>query len=371
MKDPRIKYLANKLINYSVELKKDEKILIENTGDDKSLVSQLIKEVYKVGAKPFISLKDPQIQRLLLSGCDEKQIEETAEYDLIRMKAMDAYIGIRGGNNINEIGDTPSDKLKLYMEKYANPVHLTERVNNTKWCVLRYPNSSMAQLSKMSTEKFEDYYFKVCNLDYRKMSKAMDKLVELMNSTDKVKLTGKNTNLEFSIKGLNAIKCDGKLNIPDGEVYTAPLKDSVNGIITYNCQSSFQGTTFENIRLEFKDGKIIDAKSNDTEKINKIFDTDSGARYIGEFAIGLNPYILNPMNDTLFDEKISGSIHFTPGQCYDDCNNGNTSSIHWDLVMIQRPEYGGGDILFDDRIIRKNGIFVIPELESLNPQNLL
>ena len=117
-------------------------------------------------------------------------------------------------------------------------------------------------------------------------------------------------------------------------------------------------------------GKIVKATANDTERINKVFDTDEGARYVGEFAIGINPYILKPMNDILFDEKIMGSIHFTPGNCYDNAYNGNHSAIHWDLVMIQTPEYGGGEIWFDDVLIRKDGRFVIPELQGLNPENL-
>jgi aminopeptidase len=228
----------------------------------------------------------------------------------------------------------------------------------------------MAQAAGTSTEAFEDFYFDVCTLDYSKMSKAMDSLVALMEKTDKVRLTAKDTDLSFSIKGIPAIKCDGQLNIPDGEVYTAPVKTSVNGYLTYNAPAVYNGYTYENIRLEFKDGKIVKATANDTERINKIFDTDEGARYVGEFAIGVNPFILKPMKDTLFDEKIAGSIHFTPGTCYDNAENGNKSSVHWDLVLIQRPEYGGGEIYFDDILIRKDGIFVIDELKCLNPENL-
>ena len=161
------------------------------------------------------------------------------------------------------------------------------------------------------------------------------------------------------------------MNIPDGEVYTAPVKNSVNGFITYNTPSIQSGVTYENIRLEFVKGKIVNATANDTEKLNKVLDTDEGARYIGEFAIGVNPYITTPMKDTLFDEKIKGSFHFTPGNSYDDAFNSNHSAIHWDLVCIQTPEYGGGEIWFDDCLIRKDGFFVISELEGLNPQNLL
>jgi aminopeptidase len=245
------------------------------------------------------------------------------------------------------------------------------RVPSTKWCILRYPNPSMAQRANMSTEGFEDFYFNVCNLDYAKLSKAMEPLVELMEATDRVRITGKDTDLTFSIKGLPAIKCDGHRNIPDGEVFTAPVRESVNGVITFNTPALYEGFTFEGIRLEFKDGKIVNATANDQKRLERILDTDEGSRYAGEFSLGLNPYILNPMRDTLFDEKISGSLHFTPGSCYDECDNGNKSAIHWDLVFIQRPEFGGGEIYFDDHLVRKDGRFVLPALATLNPENLV
>ena len=287
---------------------------------------------------------------------------------MAQMKGMHAYIAIRAGSNTSELSDVPAEKLNLY-SRLTRPT-LDYRVNETKWVVLRYPNSSMAQLANTSLESFEDFYFDVCTLDYRKMSAAMDPLAELMNKTDKVQIKGPGTDLTFSIKGIGAVKCDGLRNIPDGEVYTAPVRDSMNGIISYNTPSEEQGFTYENIVFEVKDGKIVDAKANDTERINELLDVDEGARYFGEFAIGVNPYILHPMKDTLFDEKIAGSFHLTPGMCYEDAPNGNKSANHWDLVMIQRPEYGGGEIYFDDVLIRKDGIFTLPELQALNPENL-
>jgi aminopeptidase len=370
MKDTRIEKLAKNLINYSVRLQKGEKVLIENFGLQRELVTALVKEAYAAGGYPFVSLKDHQVDRALLFGAEEEQYDMMAQFEANVMSQMDAYIGLRSGNNINELADVPDEKMKISGRTIGRKVHSEIRVPKTKWVVLRYPTSSMAQLAKMSTEGFEDFYFNVCNLDYGKMDKAMESLVELMNRTDKVHITGPGTDLTFSIKDIPAIKCAGQLNIPDGEVYTAPVRNSVNGVITYNTPSPYQGFTFENVKLTFKDGKIVEASSNDSERINKIFDTDEGARYIGEFAIGVNPYILHPMQDILFDEKIDGSFHFTPGQCYDVAPNGNNSNIHWDMVNIQRPDYGGGEIHFDDVLIRKDGRFVLPELEVLNPENL-
>ncbi len=368
--DPRIQKLAENLVNYSVKLKKDENVLINCVGDaPKPLVKAIVKEVHKAGGNPFVDIVDQSIERELTVQATEKQLALRLERDLNFMKNMDAYIGIRGSENVNELSDVPGDKMQAYMSQFVSKV-TDERVSNTKWVVLRYPNNAMAQLANTSLENFENFYFDVCNLDYSKMSKAMDSLVDLMDKTDQVRITGLGTDLTFSIKDIKAIKCDGEINIPDGEVFTAPVKDSVNGVLSYNTPAVYQGFTFENVVLEFENGKIVKATANDSERINKVFDTDAGARYVGEFAIGVNPYILKPMKDTLFDEKIMGSFHFTPGAAYDEAYNGNDSSVHWDLVCIQTPEYGGGEIYFDDVLIRKDGMFVIPELEALNPENL-
>jgi aminopeptidase len=369
--DERIQILAHNLVNYSMNVQKNEKVYIHYTGEStKTLARQLIKEVYKAGGLPFPHYTDPQVQREMLLNCTEEQLKLMAEIDGQEMDKMDCYVGVRGSENVSELSDVPADKMSLYETFYSTPVHHNIRVAKTRWVVLRYPNSSMAQLANTSLENFEDFYFNVCNLDYSKMLKAMQNLKVLMEKTDKVRILGPGTDLAFSIKGIPAIPCAGEANIPDGEVYTAPVRDSINGTLSYNTPAVFQGFTYENIKLTFKDGKIIEAIANDTERINKVFNTDEGARYIGEFAIGVNPYVLKPMKDTLFDEKIMGSFHFTPGNCYNDAPNGNKSAIHWDLVCIQTPEYGGGEMYFDDVLIRKDGRFVIPELDCLNPENL-
>lgn len=371
MNDIRFEQLAKNIIQYSVELKKGEKILIEVIGLEIPLAQALIREAYKVGGIPFLSITNNTLQREILKGLTVEQADAMARWDLARMKEMQAYVGIRAGENVNELSDVPSEKMQIFMSHYSKPVHSEQRVKHTRWCVLRYPNASMAQLAEMSLEGFENLYFEVCNLDYSKMSRAMDPLKELMEKTDRVKIIGPGTELEFSIKGMPAVKCDGKMNLPDGEIFTAPRKESVNGKITYNTPAVYQGYTYDSIQFEFSNGKIISATANNTEKINQVLDTDEGARYIGEFSLGVNPFIKKPMKDTLFDEKIDGSFHFTPGSAYDECDNGNRSAIHWDLVSIQRPEYGGGEIYFDDILIRKDGRFVPVELQALNPENLI
>ncbi|QBE94582.1 Aminopeptidase PepS [Blautia producta] len=369
--DERIKKLAYGLVNDSCGVQAGEKVYIHYTGyTTTELAKQIIREVYRAGGTPFPHFTDPKVQREMLLHCTKEQIELMAKVDREEMEAMDCYIGVRGADNITELSDVPAENMTVYDKYYNTPVHHEVRVAKTRWVVLRYPNDAMAQLSGTSTEAFEDFYFDVCTLDYRKMGKAMEGLVEYMQRTDRVRITAPGTDLTFSIKDIPVIPCSGQSNIPDGEVFTAPVRDSVNGTIRYNAASSYQGFVFENVTLTFENGKIIKAEANDTERINGIFDMDEGARYVGEFAIGVNPFILHPMKDILFDEKIQGSIHFTPGSCYDDAWNGNVSAIHWDLVLIQRPEYGGGEIYFDDVLIRKDGRFVVPELEALNPENL-
>lgn len=372
MKDPRIEKLANNLLTYSVNIQKQDNILIEILGEDGiPLAKELIKKAEELGAKPYFNIINYEILRTMLENATEDQIKLYSKHDTQRMKDMDAYIGIRATPNTSELNGISKEIMEVYNKYYNTPVHFEERVKNTKWCILRYPNASMAQMSKMNKDEFEDYFFNVCNLDYKKMSKAMDSLKNLMNKTDKVHILGDGTDLTFSIKGIPAEKYTGTFNIPDGEVASAPVKTSVNGYITYNTKTTYNGILFNNIKFEFKDGKIIKAIANKTKELNEILDTDEGARYIGEFAFGLNPYIEKTIGDTLFDEKIKGSFHFTPGDSLEESDNGNRSNIHWDIVNIQRPEYGGGEIYFDDVLIRKDGIFVLPELQCLNPENLI
>jgi aminopeptidase len=369
--DQRDRLLAKNIVNYSCALKKGDKILIECKGTDGiPLLNEIVKETYKVGAIPFTEIYDERTDREILLYATEEQINLMAEFHRARMGKMDAYVGLRCASNTDELADAPSEKTDMYARLYSQTVHHDIRVGNTRWVVLRYPNASMAQLAGTSRESFEEFYYNVCCLDYKKMSDAMGPLAELMDVTDKVRIKSGSTDISFSIKNIPSEKCAGLRNIPDGEIYTAPVKNSVNGVISYNTPSIYHGFTFTDVVLTFKDGKIIKAEANDTERINKILDTDEGARYVGEFAMGVNPYIQKPMKDILFDEKISGSFHFTPGSCYKDADNGNNSAVHWDLVQIQTPEYGGGEIYFDDTLIRKDGRFVLPKLEGLNPENL-
>lgn len=369
MQDPRFDRLASLLVNFSTALKKGDKVLVDAFDIPPEMTIALVRAARSAGALPFVQIHQSRVSREMALGAVDEQLEVSATLELARMKRMDAYIAMRGGANITEMSDVPPEQLKL-VSRRMKPV-LDWRVKKTRWCVLRWPSPSMAQLAGMSTEAFENFYFDVCTLDYSRMIPGMKALKALMERTDKVHIQGPGTDLRFSIKGISAIPCGGGHNIPDGEVFTAPVKNSVEGYITYNAPTIYQGTAFDNVRLEFKQGRIVSATANDTPKLNAILDSDPGARYIGEFAIAFNPHILKPMRDILFDEKIRGSFHFTPGQCYESTENGNRSQVHWDLVCIQREDYGGGTIHFDGKLIRENGIFVPKALQALNPEYLL
>ncbi len=371
MEDPRIRTFARFLIRSAVGLEAGEKILIELHGSETVLMKALVEEAYAAGGKPFIHIFDYTVEGALVQGASEEHMEEIASYELARMKDMDAYIDIRATPNISAWHNVSDAAQKLYRQYYWGPIHLSQRCNHTKWSVLRYPNDAMAQLAGMSTEEYEDFYFKACLVDYDKMGRAMEPLEALIDRTDKVHIVGPGTNLTFSVKGIGSFGMHGNRNIPDGEIYTAPVRDSVNGTILYNVASPYDGFLFRDVCLEFRDGKIVRASSSNTPYMNEIFDIDEGARYVGEFAFGVNPVITKPIGDILFDEKIAGSFHFTPGNCYDNTFNGNRSAVHWDLIQIQTPEYGGGEIYFDDVLIRKDGLFVLPELLDLNPDRLL
>jgi aminopeptidase len=368
MTDPRYTKLAKLLINYSTQIKKGDRALLDLVDVPDEFAVELIRAVRAAGGTPLAEVRHTRVSRELLLETNERHAALIRDLELFRMKKVQAYIALRGSDNMNENSDVPSDRMSLF-SRVMRPV-LDYRVNKTRWCVLRWPTPSLAQAAGMSTEAFENLYFNVCTMDYAKMARAMVPLERRMKRANQVHLKAPGTDLHFSIKGIGAKMCKGDRNIPDGEVFSCPVKTSVNGVIQFNTPTIYSGTKFENVRLEFKVGKIVKATANNTKRLNEILDTDGGARYVGEFSLGFNPYILNPMCDILFDEKIAGSLHFTPGQAYEECDNGNRSAVHWDMVLIQRRDWGGGEVWFDGELIRKDGLFVPKELKPLNPANL-
>ena len=359
MKDPRIVKLAKNLLTHSVKLKKGQAIIIEANYRARELVVELVRQVYAIGALPFVRLSEEQVSREILQGITEELSKRMCKYTLPMFEECDAYIGIYSARNAFESADVPPENKVLHSKFYGKPIHIDTRCAKGNWVILDWPSPSMAQMAQMSYEAFEDFYFDVCTMDYAKMDKAMQPLKALMEKTDKVRIVGAGTDLSFSIKGIPAVICAGECNIPDGEIYTAPVKNSVNGKIKFNVPSMRNSIIHNDITLEFKDGKIIKATSSNTKQLNKELDCDEGGRYLGEFAFGVNPYITTPMNNTLFDEKIAGSIHLAIGNSYENAPNGNKSQLHWDLV------FQGGKIYMDDVLIRNNGKFTSKELKLL------
>lgn len=367
MQDPRIDKLAATLLDHSCQIKPDENVLIDAYDlPEPALVCRLVEMAAERGARPFVNWKSNAVLRSLFRTATVEGMQLAGEFDIAQMKKMQAYIAIRGTANSSELSDVPAEKIDLYQQHWWKPV-TDIRVNHSKWVVLRYPTSAMAQSAKMSTPAFEDFFFDVCTANYSQMEKNQEPLKRLMEQTDEVHITGPGTDLTFSIKNIPVIPCNGRRNIPDGEVFTAPVRDSVNGKISYNTSSLYQGTVFDGISFEFANGKIVKADcNNEPVRLNGILDSDEGARFIGEWSLGCNNAIKHPMLDTLFDEKIGGSLHLTPGQAYETADNGNRSRVHWDLVLIQTPEYGGGEIHFDGKLIRKDGRFLTDDLQPLN-----
>jgi len=370
--DPRVRQLAKVLVNNSVKVQAGEKVLIYAVNPEAyPLAEALVDAVYEVGGLPFYQLVTSRMRRVFSQQVTHEQLELEEKLVLAKIKEMQAFIGISACENEFEGSDVPMTK-QILMDQIRKPSD-TYRVNQTKWCIVQCPTSGMAQAAQMPTESFESFAYQTYFVDYFKMSQAMDPLVVLMSQTDSVRITGLNTDIRFSIKGIPVIKCCGEKNIPDGEVFTAPIRDSVNGSVFFAAPTMYRSKRFAGISLQFANGHINTAtcEQGSVKDLLNILDSDEGARYLGEFAIGVNPFIKTPILDPIFDEKIVGSLHLTPGMCYDVAPNGNDSQIHWDMVCIQTPDYGGGKIYFDGVLVRKDGRFVLPELDGLNPEHLV
>ena len=358
--------LSDTIVNHSLKIKKNEKVLITSESiNAKPLILSLIKKINQVGGLCQVKILDSDINSKILEGANKEEIDLISKMNSFEIDLFDAFIKIIYVDNEYNGMNIKKDIRKELDRKNHKSNEI--KINEKKWVLLNYPSNTLASKAHMTNSDFNDYIFDVMNVDYDKMAEDIKPLKKLLESTDRVRIVAPDTDLTFSIKDMPIIPCTGECNIPDGEIFTAPIKNSVNGKITYNTPSPYHGNIYNHVSLEFKDGKIVNATCDEEDdKINEIFDTDEGSRYIGEFAIGLNPKILKPVGDILFDEKIIGSIHFTPGMAYKEAYNGNDSDIHWDLVLIEREEYGGGKLYFDDKLVRENGKFVLDELKHLN-----
>ncbi|MDD5341977.1 MAG: aminopeptidase [Patescibacteria group bacterium] len=371
--DSRYEKLAQVLVRHSTKVRKGDRVLLMtdvSTPHDMNLaVIQAVRDAGGVCLEPYIM--DQRLQAAARIGCTARQLRVDAAAQLVRYLGAAVRIAIRGYMNPLEIGDVPPEDSQRYSREYLNIV-MDEGVEGTRWVLTEWPTPGFAVLANMSTTGAEQFFFEAVFADYPAMTRAAQPLRHLMERTKQVRIVGpKRTDLTFSIEGVPVVPCIGKKNIPDGEMYTAPVLNSVNGVIEFNTVSiTREGERFSGIGFEVKDGVIVRewCETGDSDRLSKRLDTDEGARRFGEFSLGLNWDVTRTIGDTLFDEKVGGSFHLTPGRSYDDAPNGNSSATHWDLVCDQREGFGGGDIYFDGRLVRKNGLFVPKVLANLNPR---
>ena len=375
MHDPRLDQLAHVLMNHSTALKPGDFFQVNASFAARPLVLAIMRQAQKMGVYPILNWQDEEIMRLQYDLLDSDSpdtmrfLERRREWDLFRWQDLAANITIRATENDQELRGVPPERLQLNAR--INRPLSDVIINDRRWVLVDYPTHASAQKAGMSFEAYFDYTLDVSLIDYERLLQAEVCIAARLDRCDQVRILAPGTDIRFSKKGMPSVCCYGRRNVPDGEVYTAPVCDSVEGVITYNVPSVYFGQTFRQIRLEFKGGKVCQATCDgDASLLDKILHTDEGASSIGEFSFGVNPMIREPIGNTLFDEKICGSIHFTPGNAYAKADNGNRSAIHWDLIQIQRPEHGGGEVWMDGELIRKDGLFLPADLLPLNPENL-
>jgi len=349
MQYDRLALLADRIANYSLKLKKGDRCLIAAGHSAMPLVNAFAGTCVEIGAVPIPYFMDDELTRLFL--CSLPQDDDIALAETIAtfvdpihrmMDGVEAVVVIRSKETDTPYAGATGKTLQHFQNKFGQLFH--RFTNEKRWVVLDWPTALQAEKANLSYEAFYKFVMDISLVDYAAMHAAALPAKAVLDAADRVHIHGPGTDLHFSKKGINTIIGAAANSYPDGELYTAPVKTSVEGYVTFTVPSIYMGQTFEGIRLAFSHGKIVEAtcKSGDADALTAIFETDEGASYIGEFALGINPDVNQPMNDIHYDEKIAGSFHFTPGNCYNDAYNGNRSAIHWDLVCMQTPEYGGG-----------------------------
>ncbi len=372
MRDKRLDRLADILLTHSLALEKGDGFLVSATTESVPLVKAILRRAADLGVYPVVELSDEEITRLRTGLFDPGEpaavafLDAAARWEQARWQDLKGRIAIRGTTNSSEMAEVASERLRLVTARNRPVQDLI--VNQRKWVLFDWPTRGMAQKAGMSYDRFFDFTMEVSDLDYARLEAAEQVLAGYLDRADRVRIEGPDTDLTFSIAGIPSVCCFGRRNIPDGEVYTAPVLDSVEGVVTYNVPTTYWGRAFRQVRLEFRAGVIVAADCDgDKQTLQAILDADAGARRIGEFSFGVNHAIREPIGNILFDEKIGGSFHLTPGAAYAKADNGNRSSIHWDLISIQRPEYGGGRIWLDQTLLREDGLFLPDDLQALNP----
>jgi len=352
MIDPRNTQLAEILALHSIKVKSDDKVLIKATSQlALPLAREVYKQVLKLGGFPHLVIGDEPLSKFFYDHAQKKHLDDKPVIDEYLANWSDKSVIIVGENNTRELAE--ADNKKLTQRAKATKT-IRDKMLEKPWILTYVPTPAMAQDANMSTDDLEDFYFNACILDWSKQYASMKKLADSLTNAKKIEVVGDRTHLTLSAKGRIFIPCAGEFNMPDGEVFTAPVDDSVEGYVYFNYPLLRQGKMIRDIQLYFEKGVVVRAQASENQDfLEEILNTDAGARRLGEFAIGLNPGVKRYMYNILFDEKMSNSIHMALGAAYKECNGKNESAIHMDIVKDMRPE--GSTITVDGKVLNPWG----------------
>lgn len=366
MNDPRLANLARLIVRHSLMLKPGENLLIDAIEECDQLIIAVLAAVREVGGNSYVLHQSLPVSRAWLKGATDANLLYWYKQTLPLRREADCYLCVRGQDNAFELADIPPETMQKY-GALTLKLRLEGNKPGVRTTLIRFPSKSLAQQSGMSTEGFTDYFYRACALNYPVLQREMEMLKAALDSASEVRIVAPGTELTFSIAGIMCGISAGTWNIPDGEAAMEIVRESANGRIAYNIPSNHLGHVYRDIVLEFRKGRVVHVEGSSRERMEAILDTDEGARYVGEFAIGVNPYLRHHITDTLFDEKMAGSLHFTPAGTD---RNGVRSLVHWDIIQSHLPYYGGGEIFLDGKLWRKDGLFVDEILVRLNPDEL-
>lgn len=366
MRDIRLQKLANLLINYSLELKEGEYVQLAGSTISEPLLKELYREAIKVGANPEVVVRVEGLQEILFKEGNDDQLEFVSPVTNTMIEKYDAQIGLMGGVNTKGMSNIDPKRMSKRLRAMKDLIKKRkerEAKGEFRWCGTQFPTHSSAQQGNMSLEEYEDFVFNAGHIDkddpiaeWKRISEEQQRVVDYLDTKKELHIISKDTDLKMKIEGRKWVNCDGKVNFPDGEVFTGPVEDSVEGHIRFSYPGIYMGKEIEDIRLEFKEGKVIKATAEKGEELLlALLETDEGAKRLGEIAIGTNYGITKFTKNMLFDEKIGGTIHAALGTSIPQSKGENQSSIHWDMLCDMT---NGGKIYADGELFYENGKFI-------------
>jgi aminopeptidase len=354
--DKRWYQLADILVNYSTEVKAGERVMIAMR---ETHTLPLVRAVYETcvinGAQVQVQFLSDYMDHSLLRYGNPEQIGHTPEIEAKGMEWADVYFGLRGAHNLYEFADIDADRLANYRRAMGKISDL--RWQKTRWCIVRVPNEDFAQQAETDIETITDLFFDSTILVWAAEAKRWQKVTDALNQGVEVRVVGRNTDLRFSVEGRKWLFGDGRMNLPDGEIFTAPVNDTLNGRIAFEFPGVLGGRLVHDIQLEWQNGVLVSASASKNEDfLKRILASDEGASRLGEFAIGTNYGIDRFCKDIFYDEKIGGTIHIALGRSYPVCGGKNQSAIHWDIIKDMREE---GAIYLDGRKVFEKGKMLV------------